>query len=329
MFYPISKVIVSMGRDWVRTVFSWFIVAGLLVWLTVFPFESVLSSGPILPPSGLVSWWAADGNALDIWDGNDGTLMNGAGFASGKVAQAFSLDGVDDYVLVPDSPSLDITEAITIDAWIKAPPVVGDDGAEIVDKGDWAYVGGACSLRISADYSGDLANAGPNLLGRANFLVWIGDPSSYPDDSWHIDSQTRVDDDAWHFLAATYDGTAMDLYVDGALETTFSVSGSMRTTDFDLMLGCNSPIGGRHFCGLIDEVEIFNRSLSAGEIQALYDAGSFGKVKEPAVGGLVVPIDKIGLLAPCAIFASAFIVATAAAVVRARRHKRRRLCSLR
>jgi hypothetical protein len=206
-------------------------------------------------------------------------MMNGATFGSGMVSQAFSLDGVDDFINVPDGAGLDVIEALSIDLWMKAPPVTNDQGAEIVDKGDYAFVGGAYTLRISAVESWDIPNAGPNLAGRVNFLIWIGDPSTYPNDTWHINSQSRVDDDAWHFIAATYDGAAMKLYVDGVLETTFSVSGSIRPTDLDLRLGCNSYTGGGCFRGLIDEVEIFDRAFSAGEVEALYSAGSAGKIK--------------------------------------------------
>ena len=71
-------------------------------------------------PSGLVSWWQAEGNALDSADGNNGTLQNGATIVAGKVGQAFSLDGVDDVVLVPDAPNLRFgpTSPMTLDMWV-------------------------------------------------------------------------------------------------------------------------------------------------------------------------------------------------------------------
>lgn len=71
------------------------------------------------PPSGLVSWWDGDSvsgtTAFDIWDGNDGTLQNGATFAPGMVGEAFSFDGVNDYVNVPDNANLDLNE-FTVEA---------------------------------------------------------------------------------------------------------------------------------------------------------------------------------------------------------------------
>lgn len=65
--------------------------------------------GCVPPPSGMVGWWPGDGDASDIADGNDGTLVNGATTAAGKVGQSFSFDGVDDAVIVPDSSSLDFS----------------------------------------------------------------------------------------------------------------------------------------------------------------------------------------------------------------------------
>src|SRR5262249_51337935 len=52
----------------------------------------------VTPPSGMVAWWPGDGNTNDIKSNNNGALQNGATFAAGKVGQAFSFDGVDDFV---------------------------------------------------------------------------------------------------------------------------------------------------------------------------------------------------------------------------------------
>lgn len=70
------------------------------------------------PPPGLVSWWPGDGDARDIVGESDGVLQNGATFADGLVGQAFSFDGVDDFVSAPHNESQDLREALTIDAWI-------------------------------------------------------------------------------------------------------------------------------------------------------------------------------------------------------------------
>ncbi len=73
----------------------------------------------IQAPSGLVSWWGGDNNALDMVSTNHGTV-NSTTYASGLVGQAFSFDGVDDYVNVPYSSSLDLQSSLTISAWINS-----------------------------------------------------------------------------------------------------------------------------------------------------------------------------------------------------------------
>src|ERR1051325_8256289 len=73
-----------------------------------------------VPPSPvLVAWAPGDGNANDIIGPNQGTLQNGASFASGFVGRAFSFDGVDDFVEGPNSPSLMIPGAFTVEFWFK------------------------------------------------------------------------------------------------------------------------------------------------------------------------------------------------------------------
>src|SRR5438309_1613814 len=72
----------------------------------------------IAPPPGLLRWYPGDGNANDVSGGQNATLQNGATFAPGMVAQAFSLDGVGAFVQAPDSADL-TTNSLTIDAWVK------------------------------------------------------------------------------------------------------------------------------------------------------------------------------------------------------------------
>ncbi len=64
-----------------------------------------------------IGWWPGDGDATDVADGYDGTLMNGATFAPGMEGEAFSLDGDDDYVLVGDVDSLEGMTELTIELW--------------------------------------------------------------------------------------------------------------------------------------------------------------------------------------------------------------------
>ena len=79
------------------------------------------------PPSDLVSWWPGDGNADDIAGTNNG-IVSGATFSPGQVGDAFTFDGIDDFVTVLDNASLDPgTGDFTWDFWINTPPFCVDD----------------------------------------------------------------------------------------------------------------------------------------------------------------------------------------------------------
>ena len=88
-------------------------------------------------PAGLISWWAAEGNANDSFGTNNGTAVGGVSFTTGEVGQAFSFNGTTAYVDVPDSPSLQLTNQITIEAWIKLVNANGDQSmvAKIATSG--------------------------------------------------------------------------------------------------------------------------------------------------------------------------------------------------
>jgi hypothetical protein len=75
-------------------------------------------SGCAPAPVGLISWYAADGSALDSRLRNNGTLQNGATSGAGQNGQGFSLDGIDDFVQVPHSTSQNQTSSFTVEAWI-------------------------------------------------------------------------------------------------------------------------------------------------------------------------------------------------------------------
>ena len=107
-------------------------------------------------------------------------------------------------------------------------------------------------------------------------VLWdTGVPCIGPWGSGDADCSTSsVTDGNWHFIALTYETGQAQLYVDGALKVT-------RSGTYATMLTGTIDIGGTivpsiPYAGLIDEVAIFNRALSANEIGAIYNAGSAG-----------------------------------------------------
>ena len=203
------------------------------------------------PPPNMVSWWPGDGNADDIVGSNNGTLHNGATFAPGMVDQAFSFDGIDDYVQATDAGLPFGAAARTLDFWML--PMV--NAREPVIYGNF--------IRNDAFY---VIVIGTNAcIGQ-----WGGGDAC---------GSTNVTDGNWHQVALTYDGgSSAVLYVDGALEA--STSKTYTTTQTGrIYIGSTVEGGGEHFHGLVDEVEIFSRALSQTEIQAIVNAGSAGKCK--------------------------------------------------
>src|SRR6266404_3061059 len=86
---------------------------------------------------GLVSWWPAESNAMDVVGGNSGVLLNGVTFAPGKYGQSFSLTG-GAHVRIADSPSLHLTNGLTIAAWID-PTDPGGYSYPIISKWDVVF----------------------------------------------------------------------------------------------------------------------------------------------------------------------------------------------
>lgn len=84
-------------------------------------------------PAGLVSWWQAEGNAVDAFVIHNGTLMDGVTFAQGMVGNSFSLNG-QSYIAVPDRPALNPNN-ITVDAWILRNSNAIDYGPIVVKRG--------------------------------------------------------------------------------------------------------------------------------------------------------------------------------------------------
>jgi hypothetical protein len=81
-------------------------------------------------------------------------------------------------------------------------------------------------------------------------------------------STTTILNTGWHYLVGTFDGSFVKIYVDGVMENSVSISGTTMSGSSDVFIGANN-FGGSG-AGTIEEVRIFNRALSASEIQTYY-----------------------------------------------------------
>ncbi|HHE76850.1 MAG TPA: LamG domain-containing protein [Candidatus Parcubacteria bacterium] len=208
--------------------------------------------------SNLVGYWSFDGSTINgttvqdlSGNGNDGTI-HGATPTIGKVGQALSFDGVDDYVDCGNDESLNITDEITIEAWVKG--IYSGDSKGLICKGQ---SGNAVDVNYYVFFNG----------GQARF--YIGDGTiyngiySYP-----------LTDNQWYYLVFTLDATHLNLYIDGEFYTRTTRMIDPKTNDKKLTIGDLNTVHGFPFHGLIDEVRIYNRALSADEIEELYHIGA-------------------------------------------------------
>ncbi len=84
--------------------------------------------------------------------------------------------------------------------------------------------------------------------------------------------ESLLETDRWYHVAAIYDGTFCQLYLDGSLDAFASFEGRINTTTYDLVLGQSLPgQTGFDFKGRLDKVKIFNYGISHEELQAIYE----------------------------------------------------------
>ncbi|GAA4427550.1 hypothetical protein GCM10023148_31290 [Actinokineospora soli] len=208
---------------------------------------TVSNTGP--PPGGPVASYNFNEGAGTVLGDRSGNTHNGtvsgATWATGRNGGGLSFDGVNDMVTVADTSALRLTTAMTISAWVR--PTGGADWRTVVLKE-------RASGLSYALYSDNAAGrpAGYGRIGTAD--VAVTGPSALPQS-------------AWSHVALTYDGSALRLYVEGALVSTAAVSGPMVTSTGALRIGGNA-VWGEYFAGVLDDVRIYNRTLTAAEIGA-------------------------------------------------------------
>lgn len=229
--------------------------------------NAVLTVNPPPPcapaPSDLISWWPAEGNANDIAGGNNGSLSNGAGFGPGVVGQAFTLNGTNQYVVVPDAPSLR-PASLSVEGWFN---IQAFNGVRVLVAKPY----GAGTWDSFAVWYGSGALSGEIVTASAEepVLSYTWSPAS----------------GSWHHIAYTYNAaTALQtFYVDGLKVASSSASGPIAYDSHPFQIGADIENGvpAYFFDGLIDEVSLYSRALTAGEIAAIYNAGSSGKCALP------------------------------------------------
>ncbi|MBC8097669.1 MAG: LamG domain-containing protein, partial [Akkermansiaceae bacterium] len=244
------------------------------------------------PPSGLVSWWRGEGNATDAGGGNSGSLQNGATFAPGMAGQAFSFDGVKGSVNMPHAANLGVGKQVTIEFWMKSGP------GNLMNT--------CCQGLVTSEFYLIEISSGSQSRVGINFIISTDNGASYAQISEANGGGAVVSPEQWHHIAGTYDGSRLQLYVDGQAWgnpmahtgniSAMSPGGFVAIGSEDGRVNDRTCVGTRYFKGLIDEPAIYNRALSAAEIQSIYNAGSAGKCREPVSTVTLTDFKLIGNL---------------------------------
>jgi len=249
---------------------------------------------------GLVGHWDLDNESVDIafdssGQNNHGTII-GATLTEdrfGNPDRAYFFDG-GDYIDVPDAPSLNPTNAITITAWFNANHF--DYGTYswpfIVQKMGNPYSRGGYCMDI-----GQVVLNNP-CVGFAVDLEGPGPTAGVPTGATNggADGRPTLEEDRWYFAAGVYDGSAITLYV-GTSElsplvvTSENYSGNMVPSSLNLNIGrdqCFPYSPERFFNGPIDDVRIYNRGLTTDEVIEVYQVPEPTTLLLFGLGGLML-----------------------------------------
>ena len=185
--------------------------------------------------------------------GNNGTIVN-ASHVSGISGSALKFNGTG-YVVVPSSASLNVGNNMSVEAWIRwginpyAWASSGYGWANIISKGEdnqWR-------LQHSSN----------------NGLFEFGVSSS----AW-VQSTTSPEQGHWYHVVGVANSTHISIYVDGNREATNPYNGLVPFSTWDLNIGRRGAVSNdRQFNGTIDSVRLYNRTLTASEIEADYNSG--------------------------------------------------------
>jgi hypothetical protein len=217
-------------------------------------FAAILAATLLQPISvsaetnGLVAAWSFnEGSGATVADSSGlnhtGTISGAVWTASGRYGNGLSFNGTNAMVTVPDSPALDLSTGMTLMAWVNSTTATGVRDVIIKE--------GPGSDFYNVYYR--------NWRGQPEANVLIGGSN-------RVAEGTALAANTWIHVAGTYDGATLRLFINGAQVKSTAVTGAIPASTGLLRIGGNS-LWGEFFQGVIDEVRVYNRALTASEIQ--------------------------------------------------------------
>ncbi len=212
-----------------------------------------------LPTNGLVGWWPFNGNANDeSGNGNNGTV-NGAVLTNDRASnnnKAYSFDGVNDQINVNHSSQISPNQFVSINTWIY--PRAYENNKHIISKGSHVNL-----------YYRSYGIIGPETDNKIKFFICNGSSEQY------LASTANLILNQWAMITSIYDGISMKIFINGVLDSQVAFTGNINQNTEPLVFGSHifySP-SDYWFDGKIDDIGIWNRALTACEINQLYTSG--------------------------------------------------------
>jgi len=176
-----------------------------------------------------------------------GAVMNLTG---GKYRGAFVFDGIDDWVNVSGTSGIDFSSSFTVAVWAKSPNLDSADDMFVIDKRKTSDPWRTFDLQM--------------IQNKAYFSIW-----TIPRTQTIISSSSNLVSNNWYYLVGMFNGTDILFYINGNYENSSqTASTDVQSSDDNIRIGTLNEDGW--FNGTIDEVRIWNRSLSASEIYQQY-----------------------------------------------------------
>jgi hypothetical protein len=182
-----------------------------------------------------------------------GNNNNGTIFGATRVQEGFNrallFDGVDDYI---QANTVNVPY-LTISVWVNWFMFFPDSGGHaIISNSNNAQDGYMLYQAVSSPYN------------RIRTFVYTSSIVT-------LDSNSLLDNNKWYHVVLTYDGSFINLYINGVLDNQKAQSGTIKATTNPFIIGSTYTGAGYKFKGIIDEVLIYNRALSEDEIKAIYN----------------------------------------------------------
>jgi len=199
----------------------------------------------------LIALFRFSGNANDESGKNNNGILHGCAFTSdrfGMATNAVILNGQSDFISVPNNSSLNFDSALGVNFWFKLPEIPNKE-VYLLSHGSWQN-----RWKISI--------SNQKLRFTVNTETGIKD----------LDCETKIQMDTYYNVTANYNGSDIEIFLNGNLDAFSNFKGKIRQSAYDLLIGQMLPADNKYnYKGIIDDVRLYDYALSMEEIKLLND----------------------------------------------------------